>query len=79
MSAKEQVNVSVGDQSVAVNRVGQSAPIVADILGTETLADGRRHIVLDRLVHKPLEHEFEGWYVNGAVVTELTEMRPAKP
>lgn len=73
MSTNEKVTVSVGEESVAVKRVGQSEPVVADILGTELLADGRRHLVLDRLVHKAKEHSFEGWHVSGAVVTELTE------
>lgn len=64
--------VSVGTDSVVIRRPGQSTPVIAGILGQ--FRDGKGEItrvVLDRVVHRLKEDEFEGWRVSGAVVTEL--------
>ncbi|MBB4517435.1 hypothetical protein [Paraburkholderia fungorum] len=64
--------VSVGSDSVVIRRSGQSSPVIAGILGqfTDDKGDVTR-VVLDRVVHRLKESEFEGWRVCGAVVTEL--------
>ncbi len=74
---KQEVTVSLGDGAAVVRRTGRSQPVVANILGQET--DARGEIVrvwLDRLVHGPMESNFVGWTVGGAVVTELTRVLP---
>lgn len=64
--------VSVGSDSVVIRRAGQSSPIIAGILGQFTDDKGEvTRVVLDRVVHRLKESEFEGWQVSGAVVTEL--------
>lgn len=64
--------VSVGSDSVVIRRSGQSSPIIACILGQFMDDKGEvTRVVLDRVVHRLMESEFEGWRVSGAVVTEL--------
>lgn len=64
--------VSVGSDSVVIRRSGQSSPVIAGILGQFTDDKGNvTRVVLDRVVHRLKESEFEGWRVSGAVVTEL--------
>jgi hypothetical protein len=64
--------VSVGSDSVVIRRSGQSSPVIAGILGQFTDDNGDvTRVVLDRVVHRLKESEFEGWLVSGAVVTEL--------
>ncbi|CAB3754656.1 hypothetical protein LMG29542_02413 [Paraburkholderia humisilvae] len=64
--------VSVGSDSVVIRRSGQSQPVIAGILGRFTNDKGEvTRVVLDRMVHRLSENEFEGWRISGAVVTEL--------
>lgn len=68
-----EVTVTLSETDAAFRRSGQSQPVVAKVLGVTRDAKGEiRHVVLDRVVHKPFESKFIGWTVHGAVVSELT-------
>jgi hypothetical protein len=68
-----EVTVKLGETDASFHRSGQSSPAVAKILGVTRDHQGEiRHVVLDRIVHKPGEGNFIGWNVRGAVVSELT-------
>ena len=70
--------VSIGSESVVIRRPGQSQPVVANILGTFKDGNGQvSRVVLDRLVHRLAESEYEGWRCSGAVVTELHRAQEA--
>lgn len=68
-----EVTVKLGETDAAFHRSGQSTPTIAKVLGVTRDAKGEiRHVVLDRIVHRPGERKFIGWDVHGAVVSELT-------
>lgn len=70
--------VVLGSESVVIRRPGQSQPVVANILGTfKDGSDQVTRVVLDRLVHRLAETEYEGWRCSGAVVTELHRKQEA--
>jgi len=62
----QEAKVHVGDGVVVIRRKGSSVPAVAKILGSAERA-GRRHLYLDRLVHKPHENELGGYPIHGAI------------
>ena len=62
------IEVVIGDGSVAIRRSGRSAPIVAQVLGLDRNPDGEvTRLWLDRLVHRPGEEWTGEWSVRGAV------------
>lgn len=66
------VTVTIGDGLVVVKREGQSAPVLANILGVDKNENGEIVTIwLDRLVHRLAERKFVGWNVSGAVSTVL--------
>lgn len=63
--------VTIGDTHVTLKRWGQSAVIVASILGREETG-GQSVIWLDRVIHIGREETFsDDWEAEGAVVTRL--------
>ncbi|MEY2161339.1 hypothetical protein [Rhodanobacter sp. FW106-PBR-LB-2-11] len=63
--------VAIGDTHVTLKRWGQSAVIVAAILGREE-TDGQSVIWLDRVIHIGCRETFsDDWEAEGAVVTRL--------
>ncbi|ODU53079.1 MAG: hypothetical protein ABS98_01900 [Lysobacteraceae bacterium SCN 69-48] len=63
--------VTIGDTHVTLKRWGQSAVIVAAILGREETT-GQSVIWLDRVIHIGREESFsDDWEAEGAVVTRL--------
>lgn len=62
--------VTVGDETVAFKRNGQSSAVIAKILGRRQVGN-LESIWLDRLVHDDDEH-FVDWSATGAISTVLT-------
>lgn len=62
--------VTVGEETVALKRSGQSAVVVAQILG-RSRKDDMETIWLDRLVHED-DEEFVGCSASGAISTVLS-------
>jgi len=64
-----------GDDQLVVKQASRSRALVAKVLGDWTDLEGRRHVILDRLIHAPWHHSIgsleESWQISGAYVSEL--------
>lgn len=72
---KEEVagSIALGEGLATVRRRGHSSPVVAKVLGVEAGSTGEvERVYLDRLVHRPGEHNFGTWRASGAISTVLT-------
>lgn len=74
---KPEVAVEIGEGVAVIRRKGTSRPTVAKMLKCEPPPsssggnDSIVRMVLDRLVHRPHETDFNGWRVSGAYVSVL--------
>lgn len=67
------VQVVIGEGSVSLKRPGQSAVVIAKILGSASDEEGNLQVVwLDRIVHREGDL-FAGWDASGAISTVLTK------
>lgn len=73
-SSEEAIELRVGDDTVTLKKPGQSAVVIAKILGRRRNdVDGRDEVIwLDRLVHKDHGPPISGWIATGAISTVLT-------
>lgn len=64
-----------GDDQLVVKKASRSQTQVAKILGNWTDQEGKKHVLLDRLIHAPWHQSIgcqaESWQVAGAYVSEL--------
>jgi len=66
-------HVVLGDSTVSIKRSGQSAVVIANILGRANDEEGNLRVLwLDRIVHREGDL-FEGWEATGAISTVLTK------
>lgn len=74
--SSDSTRVTVGESTVTMKKKGQSALVMANILGrTVDEAKNLETIWLDALVHSDNE-EFAGWQANGAISTILRRTVP---
>jgi hypothetical protein len=66
-------SVTVGDQSVLIERKNRSEPVVARLLGREVRGE-MEVLYLDRLIHEPWEDSLGSWNVSGAVSTIMSRV-----
>lgn len=70
----EEFNLTINEATVVLRRLGRTAPTVANILGVEVDAGGKRTVWLDRLLHRGQQQAFTAeWTGTGAVSTVLVE------
>lgn len=66
--------VTIAETTVVLRRAGSSRPLVANILGCEQDANGKRRIWLDRRLHNGSHQQLTAqWEGRGAISTVMVE------
>ncbi|KZL22676.1 hypothetical protein [Pseudovibrio sp. Ad37] len=78
MTMTVSINVEFGSDPdiVTIRKSSRSTPIIGDVLGIETAADGSPYrVFLRNKIHRNEATEYRGWAMSGAISTILTRQQ----